>query len=209
MNYNNRLLLTHLRKQSRQIKTILNISSNNYEFPDTYRVYHINTHIHRKNIVQLVNEISDYEFDFVYCQHPVHIFGMTHAAYSTISRLAFGGLIHNVSPISAIMNNMQMDHLTWTNSLNMQNTLCMAEYKPKKLAAGVQIKEWDRICLHKPYYLHDWYAWNYPEEFMVRLYLENADYKTGDEYVKLVNSAIEQSAQNTANIIEVKKNKTA
>lgn len=195
MNYNSRLLLTYLRGQPRPIKKILNISSEPLELPDRYRITQMNPNNGEKITLKDIQQIPANSFDFVYSRNPSYIFGLTSDTYHSIARTAPEGMILNVSPIAALLHNMELNHIAWTNSTNVSNTLCIAEYSAKKLNK-VKVAGWDQICLNRPYFLYDWYAWKQPSDFAVKLYLP-ADYNTNAEYFELINEAINLSAENT------------
>lgn len=196
MNYNSRLLLTYLRRQSRPIKKILNISSESLQLPDRYHITQLDPHYGKKMSLRDIKEVPMQSFDFVYCRNPSYIFGMTYDTYLSIASTAHSGMILNVSPIAVILNNLHINHLVWTNSTDVANTLCVAEYSTNKLGT-VNVGRWDQLCLNRPYLMYDWYTWNNPTEFAIKLYMQTTDYNTNAEYFDLINGAINLSADNT------------
>jgi hypothetical protein len=196
MNYNHRLILTYLRRQQHPIRKILNISSENIEFPIHYDVTQVDTSIYKKIKTEEQLGFCRHEFDFVYCKNISDVFVNPYLGYRILSNISQRGLIRNISPICLLLKGLKERQIIWT--CYDTNSLCFMDYYKPGYLKDMNLGEWDRLCLHKPYYLSDWYTWNLPSEFRTKFIPAEMEF---DDYKKILMSAMEQSAKNTKAVI--------
>lgn len=196
MNYNHRLLLTYLRRQSQPIRRILNISSENIEFPIHYDVIHVDTNVYKQIKTEDQLGFRRYEFDFVYCKNISDVFANPYLGYRVLSNVAPRGLIKNVSPICVLLKGLKEKRVVWT--CPDTNSLYFMDYYKPGYVKDMDLGNWDFICLNRPYFLNDWYTWNLPTEFRIKYIPTEIEF---DDYKKLLISAMEQSAKNTRAVI--------
>lgn len=189
LNYNNRILHNFILKQ-RIPTSVLAVSAESIHLPGIKSTEHF--FVKKTGILPFPSQ----SFDFVYCRDPLEIFQNPCQMYAELLRVGKRGLIQNKSPLDLILNRVEGIPLVfWTDVYS--NTLCSAPYHPK-VPEMIQIEDWDRICLNKPYFLSDWYSWESSSEFNIRMYNSFEDLL---DYQLLYEESISESVKNTINVL--------
>jgi len=194
LTYSQRLVETYIKKQmkSRNIPKVLSLSRTLVNLPSVQYT----EQFYDKNVLQRL-PFPNQSFDFIYCENPIEVFSSPCNMHAELLRVGKSGLIRTDSPLSIVLQNNEPKTITWTDTYS--NTLCFMPFygSPNFL----QLKDWDRICLNKPYYLHDWYSWTSSYELNIRVFIKEIHFEDIMDYELLFQDAVEESAKNTANVI--------
>ena len=188
MNYNHRLVSNFIKKQitNRPIKNILTISKTPQIFEN------IPTEIFKEHNFSKL-PFPNGTFDFVYVNEPLEFFSEPSHMYSELMRVCKSGLIQNISPICILLKKTNPKFVCWSETFS--NTLCfMPHYVKIDIMEHQNI---DRLCLHKPYYLYDWYSWDSNQDFNIRIYSKNLHFEDFADYELIFQNAVEESMKNT------------
>lgn len=190
LNYNNRIIQNFLRRQKVPPKSILSLSANPLDFTDFTDLKIV--HFYQQGLLPFDSQ----SFDFIYCRDPLKIFQNPCQMYAELLRVGRRGLVQNKSPLELILTRPQGSQAVfWTDVFS--NTLCYVPYY-NQVAQVVDTGDWDRTCLHKPYFLSDWYSWESSSELNIKLHTSFEDML---DYQLLYEEAICESVKNTINVL--------